>query len=210
MDVVDLPIGQLKEAPWNANRMDEAMLGKLTESLRRFGVVENLVVRPFHDGTYEVVGGNQRLQVLREMGLGEVSCVVVDLDDAHARLLAQALNRIEGVDDLGLKAELIREALKTIPESDVLSVLPDSAESLAALASLGETDLAQHLQAWEQAQAARLHRFTTQLSHDQLVVVEEAMERVMAGATHDGANPNRRGNALFMLCCDYLDRSRPQ
>ena len=94
-----------------------------------------------------------------------------------------------------------------IPQAELLSVLPESAESLAALASLGEADLAEHLQAWEQAQAARLRHLTFQLVPSQIEVVEEAFERVMAGVIKDTANPNRRGNALYHLCRDYLDRS---
>ena len=207
MDVITVPIGRLRPAGWNSNIMDEAMLSRLRESLSCFGIVQNLVVRPLGDDCYEVLGGNQRLQVLREMEVSEVPCVVAGVDDAQARLLAQALNTIEGEDDLGLKAELVREILKTIPESEVLAVLPETAGSLQALASLVEADLAEHLRAWEQAQAARLRHMNFQLSEVQLDVVEEAMERATASTASDRSNPNRRGNALFHLCCDYLDRS---
>ncbi len=92
-------------------------------------------------------------------------------------------------------------------QSEVLSLLPESAESLQALASLGEGDLAEHLQAWQQAQAARLRHVTFQLANDQLETVEEAMERAMTGVTGNGSNPTRRGNALFELCKSYLDRA---
>ena len=208
MEVVDLPIGQLGEAPWNPNTMDRAMLVRLRESISRFGVVANLVVRPLGDDRYEVLSGNQRLQVLRDSEAQTVPCVVLNLDDARARLLTQVMNRIEGTDNLGLKAELIREVLKSIPQSEVISLLPDSSESLSALASLGEADIAEHLQAWEKAQAARLRHMTFQLVPSQLEVVEEALKRVIATANDDGANPTKRGNALHLLCRQYLDRSQ--
>ena len=57
MNVVDLPIDQLREAPWNPNEMDQGMMARLRESLRRFGVVENLIVRPAANGHFEVIGG---------------------------------------------------------------------------------------------------------------------------------------------------------
>jgi ParB family chromosome partitioning protein len=88
--VTELSLDQLKEAPWNPNQMDEAMFQKLRESLTRYGLVQNLVVRPVEEGCYEVLSGNQRLQALRELQRSPVPCVVVDLDDAHARLLSQA------------------------------------------------------------------------------------------------------------------------
>ena len=206
MKIVEVPIEQLREAPWNPNAMDGAMLGRLWQSIDRFGVVQNLVARALGEGTYEILSGNQRLQVLREMGVAVVPCVIVDLDDSKARLLAQALNRIQGEDDLGLKAEMVREVLETIPQSEVLSLLPESAASLGALASLAEVTLAAHLQAWQQAQAARLHHIIFQLTADQVTVVEEALEEVIAGTGHeDEAVQNRRGKALFRLCRSYLE-----
>ncbi len=61
--------------------------------------------------------------------------MVVNLDDAPARLLTQALNRIQGEDDLGLRAELVRTILETIPEKEITAVLPETAGSLRSLAS---------------------------------------------------------------------------
>ena len=207
MNVVEVPIGQLWEASWNPNVMDEVMLGRLRQSIGRFGLVQNLVARALGEGTYEVLSGNQRLQVLRQTAITLVPCVIVDLNDSEARLMAQALNRVQGEDDLGLKAEMVREVLETIPQSEVLSILPESAESLQALASLGEADLAEHLQAWQQAQAARFHHLIFQLTADQVEVVEQALEEVIAGAGDDDeAVQNRRGKALFRLCRSYLER----
>ena len=195
----------LREAPWNSNVMDDDMRDRLRESISRFGLVENLVVRGLEDG-YEVLGGNQRLQVLRENGVAEVPCTVVAVDDADARLLAQALNRIEGVDDIGIKAQLIRDVLESLPEAEVLKLLPESAESLASLVELRQTDIAEQLQAWEQAQLARLKHYTFQLVPSQVQVVEAAMEKVLADSTFEQEiSPSRRGNALFSLCQWYLE-----
>jgi ParB family chromosome partitioning protein len=204
--VTDLPLEQLKEAPWNPNQMAEAMLQKLRESLTRFGLVQNLVVRPLEVDCYEVLSGNQRLQVLRELQRSPVPCVVVDLDDAHARLLSQALNRIAGEDDLGLRAEMLKEILEQVPQAEVLRLLPETAESLQAFSSLGQQDLAGYLQNWQQVQVARLKHLTFQSTPTQLEIIEEALARVMPQARDaDPSNPNPRGNALFHLCQHYLE-----
>ena len=207
MEVIELPIEHLREASWNPNVMDEAMLGRLMESVRRFGMVQNLVVRELLDGTYEVLSGNHRLRVLRRMGFTWVLCVIVELDDSQAKLLAQVLNRVQGEDDLGLQVEVVREVLKTIPQSDVLSLLPESAASLEALSSLGAEDLAEQLRAWQQAQAARLHHMIFQLSADQVKVIDEAIDTAAARRTNGGGTAStRRGNALYLLCREYLER----
>ena len=205
MQLVDLPISQLIEAWWNPNRMDPVMLARLRKSITRFDLVDNLVVRKLEEDAYEVLSGNQRLPVLRKLAYSHVPCLVVDLDDADARLLAQGLNRIEGEDDLGLKAELLKEVLKTLPQSEVLSILPESAESLKALTALGEIDIAEHLRAWQQAQSARLRHLTFQLNGNQLEVVEQALARALRGYVAKEGSPNRRGTALADICRTYLE-----
>ena len=203
MDVRDLPIKCLREAPWNPNVLDEAGIQRLRASLGRFGLVQNLVVRPLGEA-FEVIGGNQRLQLLRETGLEQVPCVVVDLDDARARLLAQALNRVHGEDDIGLRAELVREVLRELPINDVIEVLPESAKALTELASLGASDVADYLRNWQRAQSSRLRHLVFHLTPAQADVVDKALESVPARAGTTGENPNRRGNALYLLCQEYL------
>ena len=44
MKTVEVSI-ESREAPWNANRMNEEMLARLKESIWRYGLVTNLVVR---------------------------------------------------------------------------------------------------------------------------------------------------------------------
>ncbi len=207
MHIVDLPLHQLKEAPWNPNKMDDAMQDRLRESIRRYGLVENLVVRPTGENCYEVLSGNQRLGILRGLDITTVPCVVIDLDDAQSRLLAQALNHIEGQDDLGLRAELLRNVLQTAPEREVLAILPETADSLRALASLDQETMAAYLENWQQAQSARLKHLQFQLTSAQLEVVEEVLARILPQAGQvRGESPNTRGTALFLLCKLYLER----
>ena len=119
MQVVDISVGSITAAHWNPNQMDDAMVDKLRNSIRHFGLVVPLVVRELALDCYETIGGAQRLVVSEEMGFEQVACVVVDADDAEARLLSQRLNRIAGEDDLGLKAELVRELLSSLPEDEL-------------------------------------------------------------------------------------------
>ena len=208
MELVNLHLGQLREAPWNPNVMEPAMQERLLHSIQRYGQIQNLVVRSVGQDSFEAISGNQRLQVLRELEYSPVPCVVVDLDDAQARLLAQALNRIQGQDNLGLKAEVIKVILTELPQEEVLGLLPETADSLKAFASLGKEDIATHLRNWQKAQAARLKHLKFQLTPAQLETVDEALASLLpeAKATR-GDSPNDRGTALFLLCQNYLEHN---
>ena len=206
MQIFDLPIESIQSPGWNSNQMDDTMRPRLKSSIERFGLVVPLVVRDTGIGRFETIGGAQRLSVLRELGIEEVPCVVVEADDIEARLLSQCLNRIAGEDDLGLRAELLKAVLEQVSEAEVLKLLPETSQGLTALAALGQQDLAAYLQNYQQAQVARLKHLTFQFTSDQLEVIEEALARVMPQARNaDTGNPNPRGNALYLLCQSYLE-----
>ncbi|MFC1955998.1 chromosome partitioning protein ParB, partial [Chloroflexota bacterium] len=98
--------------------------------------------------------------------------------------------------------------LASVPEDRVISLLPEDKESLKAVTSFDQNDLAQHLQVWQLAQAARLKHMILQLTYQQLEVVEEAVNRIMPDAKEDNSgNPNNRGTAIFLLSKFYLERS---
>ena len=203
--VVALPIDAITAPDWNPTEMGEYMRQRLRQSIRRFGMVVPLVVRAVGGGLYETVGGAQRLSVLREDKAVTATCIVVEADDVDARLLSQALNHVAGEENLGLRAEVVRYLLDNLPEEQLLAVLPDSAEDLRALASLGKQDIAQHLEAWQRAQGARLRNLQFRLTEAQLDVVDAALERAQARCTTN--ETNRRGAALAEICRKYLGRT---
>lgn len=207
MKIVDISLDNLKEAPWNPNQMDEKGIKRLKNSLKRYGLVEPLVVRPLDNTDYEVLSGNQRLKALKEMRRGSISCAVLDLSDTEAMLLAQALNDLKGEDDLALKGALLKKILSEVPEEEVLSMLPETPDSLNNLSQIDEGSLADHLKAWEEAQSAKLSHMQLQFTKPQLDLVREALSVIMPvakGSKQD--NPNTRSTAIFLLCKFYLER----
>lgn len=135
MDVVTLPLNKLYRADWNANVVDETTLAKIRQSIEQFGVVENLVVRPHPTvpDAFEVLSGNHRRDLYEQSGLSEASCVVVQVDDVHARLLAQTLNRTRGADDPLAYRQLLDTVLAQLPRQSVLDLLPETNQTLDRL-----------------------------------------------------------------------------
>lgn len=66
---------------------------KLKRSIEQFGYVEPVI---WNRTTGRVVGGHQRLKVLIDMGINEVDCVVVEMDENKEKALNVALNKISG------------------------------------------------------------------------------------------------------------------
>jgi len=205
MNVQTIPLAQLHTASWNPNTMAPAMTAHLRASLDRFGPVVPLVVRIDGPG-YEVLGGNQRLAVFQMQAWDPVPCVVVEVDDAEARLLAQALNAIHGQEDWNAKAALVRDLVAALPEAEILRLLPETPEALKGWAQLGHQSadsLANALSAWDQAKAARLERLSFPFTSDQKEVIEGAIACALPGiAGNDG--PNRRAVALITICQQWL------
>ncbi len=133
MEIVDLPMDSIIAAQWNPNEMDLDMLSHLRHSVQRFDLVVPLVVRKVGDNRYETIGGAQRLSILIEPVMTNAPCVVVDAGDSEARLLGQALNHVAGSDNLGLRAEVMREILKDKSPEEEVALLPETAESLQAI-----------------------------------------------------------------------------
>lgn len=84
-----IPIAQIKPAPYNPRKIDDAALAGLTKSLERFGYVEPII---WNQRTGFVVGGHQRLKILRAKKIKEIPVTVVDLDDTEEKALNVALN----------------------------------------------------------------------------------------------------------------------
>ena len=84
----------------------DAEYEKLKRSIEQFGYVEPVI---WNKTTGRVVGGHQRLKVLMDMGITEVECVVVEMDESQEKALNIALNKISGDWDKDKLALLIAD-----------------------------------------------------------------------------------------------------
>ena len=92
MNIQKVSIDQLKPAPYNPRiTLKPGMPGyeRLKRSLDEFDLVQPIV---WNDQTGHVVGGHQRLQILKDTGITEVEVAVVTLPLDREKALNVALN----------------------------------------------------------------------------------------------------------------------
>ncbi|MEX0728110.1 MAG: ParB N-terminal domain-containing protein [Planctomycetaceae bacterium] len=95
MEIRRLSLTALKPAPYNPRvplTPKSPRYKKLQRSIREFDLVQPIV---WNERTGHVVGGNQRLQILRDEGIAEVDVVVVSLSLAREKALNVALNNAQ-------------------------------------------------------------------------------------------------------------------
>lgn len=111
MNIVKKHLRELLPADYNPRkqlRPGDPEYEKLKRSINTFGYVEPII---YNKRNGVVVGGHQRLSVLKDLGFEEVECVEVDLDEVTEKSLNVALNKISGSWDEVKLAEVF-ETLK--------------------------------------------------------------------------------------------------
>ena len=107
MEWKTLSVDALRPAAYNPRKKlkpGDKEYEKIKNSIQEFGYVEPIIVN--YDMT--VIGGHQRLTVLKDLGYTEVQCVMVHIEDENkVKALNVALNKITGAWNEQLLADLI-------------------------------------------------------------------------------------------------------
>jgi DNA modification methylase len=86
-------ISDLIPAPYNPRQSTAKQEKHLKESLEKFGLVEPII---FNKQTGYIVGGHFRVRELKKLGITEIECVIVDLNEADEKELNIRLNANTG------------------------------------------------------------------------------------------------------------------
>lgn len=113
MEIKELSLKELKPAAYNPRKKlkkGDKEYEKIKQSFLKFGYVDPIIVN--EDLT--VIGGHQRLTVLKDLDYETAKCVIVDLPKEDEKALNIALNKITGQWDEALLADLLLD----LQESD--------------------------------------------------------------------------------------------
>jgi len=108
MEFKKLRIDDLIPASYNPRKKlkpGDSEFEKIKNSIKEFGYVDPVIVNK--DRT--VIGGHQRISVLKTLGVEEIDCVVIDIDKTKEKALNVALNKVSGFWDESLLADLLKD-----------------------------------------------------------------------------------------------------
>lgn len=106
-----IPIDKLVPNP-NQPRVEIGDLSELIASVREKGVLEPLLVRPSEVGRFMIISGERRYRASLEVGLKELPCIEMDVDD-------------RAVAEISLIENLQRKDLTAFEEADGLQALAE-------------------------------------------------------------------------------------
>lgn len=141
---IEIATSKLIKADWNYKTEDENKSEKLKENIKRNGQVENILIRELDTGFFEVVNGNHRLDVFKDLGIENVmSYNLGTITQQQAIRIAIETNETKFDIDSILLADRIKEISSEFELMDLAKTLPYSEKDIENYSKLTEFD-------WEQ------------------------------------------------------------
>ncbi len=156
-EISALPLSALQPGKYQPRtRMDESALQDLAASIRTYGVMAPIVVRPVAAGRWEIIAGERRYRAAQIAGLAEVPVVVRPVADEQALAMAlieniqredlnpleqaQAIRRL--IDEFGYSHERAAEAVgrSRSATSNLLRLL-NLADPVQTMLQAGDLDM---------------------------------------------------------------------
>ena len=151
-ELCELPVSLIKSNPAQPRtNFDPEALAGLAASIGSSGVVQPLLVRPLHDGSYELIAGERRWRAAQQAGLEKVPAIVRDSAGTERlqvalieNMVREDLNPVDEaracatlIEDFGLsKEDLARRLGRSRPAvSNLIRLLDLPDEALALLES---------------------------------------------------------------------------
>jgi len=104
MRITLIEINNLNPAEYNPRQINNKQYEDLKASMEKFGCVDPIIININPERLNVVVGGHQRLRILRELGAEKVPTVSVNLSEEDERELNVRLNKSGGEWDMDILA----------------------------------------------------------------------------------------------------------
>lgn len=111
--ITELSLAQIRANPHQPRkRFDEDSIAELADSIRDFGLLQPLIVRPVREGEYELIAGERRWRAATLAGLQSVPVVVRDASEVE-RLQLGLVENVQREDISVLECAFAYQVLKS-------------------------------------------------------------------------------------------------
>ena len=110
MKIETLQINTLNPAVYNPRQATEKEIKDLTESIKKFGIVDPIIV----NADMTIIGGHLRTKIATNIGIKEIPCVVLDLSKEDEKELNLRLNKNTGSWDFDSLSEVDFDILEDV------------------------------------------------------------------------------------------------
>lgn len=146
LSITQVSISDLKAADYNPRKWSEDAIKQLTESIKRFGLVDPFIVNSAENRKNVVIGGHFRLKIAKDLGFTEVPVVYLDIPDLEKeKELNLRLNKNVGEFDWSLLANFDATFLIDIgfssQELDDIFQIEDTPEEFNLQKELAKLDI---------------------------------------------------------------------
>lgn len=199
-------INELLPANYNPRKEltpDDREYQKIKTSIETFGYVDPIIINK--DKT--IIGGHQRLNVLRDLGYTNIDVIEIDIDKTKEKALNVALNKITGewdIDKLGL---LLNELKTDNFDLDITGFDVDELDGI--LFNVDELDDTFDL---KDGDRTPIQTMSLTFSDDQAEIINEAIDKMKQTDTYknyeDPINENPNGNALYLVVLEWIQLNK--
>lgn len=137
MNFIKKNINELKYANYNPRKKlkpEDKEYQKIKKSIEEFGYVEPIIINK--DNT--IIGGHQRITVLKDLGYEEVDVIQIDIDKTKEKALNIALNKITGEWDYAMLGDLLLDLDEQNYDLEITGFDLDEIEGIMAPLGLEE------------------------------------------------------------------------
>jgi ParB/RepB/Spo0J family partition protein len=99
MKILDIPIDEIIPNPHQLRtEFDAGEMASLVESIKKYGILQPLMVTPGDDGIYVLIAGERRLRAARDAGLEEVPAAIIPDASDREQLELALIENIQRID----------------------------------------------------------------------------------------------------------------
>lgn len=184
----------------NSRTHSEAQVAKIAASIKEFGFLNPVII----DGKNGIIAGHGRIMAAQKLGITEVPAVEAShLTDAQRRAYIIADNRLAL--DAGWDDEMLRVEFAELGDLgfdlDLTGFEPGEVEALQF-----DSDCETEMPALKDGDREPYQQKTFTLHDEQAAIVDDAVTLARTSPLADtGLNENSNGNALALICQQWLE-----